>query len=276
MLQGFRVSNEDVPAVVDGPDKRIESLVGQVIAMLRSRDGRASHEGRTMPLDTARVAHTADRLIAAALSPEGDAIHTLAAALRVEGLGLDDVIDCVIPEAARELGRAWEDDRLSFVEVTLAMTRIQRFLRDAMVDVPRDDGGASILFALPEGEQHTLGGIVAVRQLRRMRCSACLCIGEKPRKVVELLHARRFDALFVSVATAEGLEVARELIRYVRAEYPQTLPVAVGGAVLCGTDHTTTNRVMARTGAAIVSNDLAAVLTALGLNAGREVRAHTP
>jgi hypothetical protein len=259
MLQGVSVLHEGRTNAVDHPGQRVESLVGQVIAMLRLRDE------RTQPISEARVAQLADRLIGASLGAEGDAIGALAVALRNEGIGVDILTDCVIPEAARELGRAWEDDRLSFVEVSLAMTRIQRLLRDAVFDGPQDGSGSSILFALPEGEQHTLGGLVAVRQLRRMRCSACLCIGEKPRRVVELLHARRFDALFVSVATAEGLEIARDLITSVRTGYPHELPVVVGGAVLCGTDPTTNDNMRAQTGATFVSNDLAATLRALNL-----------
>jgi methylmalonyl-CoA mutase cobalamin-binding subunit len=228
-----------------------------------------------MPLDEARLAPLADRIIAAGLSHETDAMAGVAAEMRAEGLSVDELTDGVIPEAARELGRAWEDDRLSFVEVTLAMTRIQRLLRDALFDVPQDGSGPSILFALPEGEQHTLGGLVAVRRLRRMHCSACLAIGEKSRKVVELLHARRFDALFVSVATIEGLEIARDLIANVRRAYAQALPVAVGGAILCGTDQVMAERVRTQTGAAVASNDLSAALCALNLSPLREVRAVT-
>ena len=269
MLQGFCVTHEELGAAVDGPDRRLEVLVGQVIATLRVRDGRA------MPLDDVRTAQIADRMIAACLARESDAMHTLAAVLQAEGVAPDDLTDCIIPVAARELGRAWEDDRLSFVEVTLAMTRIQRFLRDTLADVPEDGPGPSVLFALPEGEQHTLGGLLAVRQLRRMRCSVCLRIGEKARSVVELLHMRRFDALFISVATAEGLEIACDLIKSVRHGYPHPLPVAVGGAVLCGTDQATADRMQKRIGAEIVSNDLARALRVLKLAPQRDVRAVT-
>ena len=269
MLQGVAVLQDGRPVAAAAPTSRVESLVGQVIAMLRVR------EGRTMPLDKARVAPLADRVIAAGLANEPGAMAAVARDLRLEGLPLDDLTDLVIPEAARELGRAWEDDRLSFVEVTLAMTRIQRLLRDALFDVPQDGSGPSVLFALPEGEQHTLGGLVAVRQLRRMGCSACLAIGEKPHKVLDLLHLRRFDAMFVTVASIENLELARDLVAIVRDGYARALPVAVGGAVLCGTDQAAAERIRERTGAAIVTNDLAVALSALNLTPQRESRAET-
>lgn len=238
---------------------RVGALAGQVIAMLRGRDGRMTQQ------DEGRLARLADRLIAAALAPESDALPAVLAAFRREGVDGDAVCDLVMPLAARELGRAWEDDRLSFIDVSLGMVRMQRLLRDVLADPAQPGNGPSVLFILPEGEQHTLGALVAVRQLRRLGLPTMLSVGEKQRTIAEIVRTRRFDAAFVSIATAESLETARDLVTCLEVETAGTLPVVVGGALLCGTDRITADRVRAATGARLASNDLGMALSALGL-----------
>ncbi len=238
---------------------RVGALAGQVIAMLRGRDGRMMHQ------DEGRLASLADRLIAAALAPESDALPSMLAAFRREGVDADAVCDLVMPLAARELGRGWEDDRLSFVDVSLGMVRMQRLLRDRLTDIAQPTQGPSVLFILPEGEQHTLGALVAVRHLRRRGLPTTLLVGEKLRAIAEIVRTRRFDAAFVSIATAERLETAREVVACINTETAGTLPVVVGGALLCGMDQVTADGVRASSGARLASNDLGKVLAALGL-----------
>ncbi|MFN6977341.1 MAG: B12-binding domain-containing protein [Gemmobacter sp.] len=251
----------------DAPDDRFGALAGQVIALLRIRDEKA------MPLDDARLSRLADRLIAASLAHHADAVNALVVALRREGVDGDVLTDNVMPLAARELGEAWVDDRLSFVEVSLAMTRIQRLLRSTLVDAPQDGGLASILFILPEGEQHTLGGLICARQLRRAGYSVCLAIGETRSRIAEMLRERTYDAAFVSVATQERLESARELVTWMNTVAAGGLPVVVGGAVLCTADRSMADRVRAMTGARFASNDFQWVLDALHLSPAHVQRA---
>ena len=152
---------------------------------------------------------------------------------------------------------------MSFVEVTLVMTRMQRLLRETLSSSEREGARASVLFVLPEGEQHTLGALIAVQQLRRMGYGAMLAIGEKPARLAEMLRIRSFDVAFVSVSSSQALDSAREVITCLRHEAAEALPVVVGGALVCATSEATAEDLRRQLGAQMVSNDLAAAMDAM-------------
>lgn len=246
-------------------------LAGQVLAMLAARGGCGAgpRDAGGERLDNARLERLSDRVIAAGLSGAASALDDLVAEFRREGIGPVRLVDEVLPHAARELGRAWEDDRMSFVEVTLVMTRMQRLLRETLSWSAREGAKESVLFVLPEGEQHTLGALIAVQQLRRMGCGTMLCIGEKPARLAEMLRIRSFDVAFVSVSSWQALDSAREIITCLRHETAEALPVVLGGALVCETSEATTENLRRELGAQLVSNDVRAAMEAFRKTQGR-------
>lgn len=232
-------------------------LAGQVLAVLRGR------KGRNAALDPVRLERLGDRIIAAGLADAESALDDLVVCLRREGIDASRLVDEVLPHAARELGRAWEEDRMSFLEVALVMTRLQRVLRDRLMEPLRDGHGLNALFVLPEGEQHTFGGLVAVQQLRRMGHSAVLAIGERPERLGEMLRVRSFDVAFVSVSSWHALDSAREVVACVRRETADALPVVVGGALVCATNAEQTEELRALLGARMVTNELERAMDAV-------------
>jgi methanogenic corrinoid protein MtbC1 len=247
-------------------------LAGQVLAMLGARGGCGAgpRDAGGERLDDARLERLGDRVIAAGLSGAASALDDLVAEFRREGIGSVRLIDEVLPHAARELGRAWEDDRMSFVEVTLVMTRMQRLLRETLSSSEREGAQESVLFVLPEGEQHTLGALIAVQQLRRMGFGAMLCIGEKTSRLAEMLRIRHFDVAFVSVSSYQALDSARDAVKCLRRETADAMPVVVGGALVCGTSDAAAEDLRRQLGAQMVSNDLCAAMEAMCTNKGQQ------
>ena len=87
--------------------------------------------------------------------------------------------DIYIPEAARRLGKAWEDDALTFADVTRGTVRLQSIFRDISGDRASDARKTAhlcgaVLLLLPEKEHHMLGPLVVTGQLRRRGVSVCL------------------------------------------------------------------------------------------------------
>ncbi|MEM7530349.1 MAG: B12-binding domain-containing protein, partial [Pseudomonadota bacterium] len=78
---------------------------------------------------------------------------------RVEGASLENVYLDDLSEAARALGRLWDDDRISFVEVTLGTSRIYAIMRamSPRFHTPAKINRRSAVFASVPGETHTLG-----------------------------------------------------------------------------------------------------------------------
>ncbi len=91
-------------------------------------------------------------------------------ALLADGLPLESIFLDLLAPAARILGKRWEEDTLSFAEVTIALTKLQRLMRRlAAVSRPTGaavDRGAVLLTAVP-GEQHLFGVLMLEEFFRR-------------------------------------------------------------------------------------------------------------
>jgi MerR family transcriptional regulator, light-induced transcriptional regulator len=173
--------------------------------------------------------------------------------------------DIYIPEAARRLGLYWEEDKVTFADVTIGVARLQAILRDISADWAADDKtdgglGGAVLLLLAEKEHHTLGPLVLTGQLRRRGVSVCLQLASADSKWKFLLHERHFDGVIISVGWEGKLSATESLIKTLKQLTKGKLPIAVGGAVLTRNSDT-----IECIGADIVTNDLDKALTLFGL-----------
>ncbi|SIO50109.1 Methylmalonyl-CoA mutase, cobalamin-binding subunit [Rhodovulum sp. ES.010] len=227
----------------------VESLATQVLSALASRAGHAEHEIDGVVLEN----FCADIL-------KGDtAIRTDSVAdLRRQGIQIGTILDGYIPAAAREMGDRWCRDELSFADVTIGAARLQAILRELsapwMTDASMPVDAPNVMVVVPLEEFHTLGGMTATSQLRRMGISVCLCLGQSEDEVLQKAAARRFDMIAVSVSCRQKLDSARKLVKSLRRAVEGKVPIVVGGLVvdgaediraLTGADHATTDPVEA-------------------------------
>jgi methylmalonyl-CoA mutase cobalamin-binding subunit len=172
--------------------------------------------------------------------------------------------DHYIPAVARRLGQDWVDDCASFADVSIGTARLQAILRDIGSGWSADDDGArdgpAVLLLVPEGEQHTLGAMVVIGQLRRAGVSVCLRTAADTAGLRDLFAQRGFDAALISLACVERVALAAKLVKTLKDLSRNTLPVAAGGAVLLQDRDALTCL-----GADIVTNDLETALRSLGL-----------
>lgn len=213
------------------------------------------------------------RLIEAVQMNDTSLIEALKPDLRRSRITPAMLADIYIPEAARRLGKAWEDDVITFADVTIGTVRLQSILRDISSDWAADARktaglGGSILLLLPEKEHHTLGPLVLTGQLRRRGVSVCLQLATTGGEWKSLLRKRHFDGAIISVGWEGKLDAAAEIVKTIKQLTKGQLPVAVGGAVLARTDVT-----LICEGADIVTNNIDTALQALGLSSNTS-RAH--
>jgi methylmalonyl-CoA mutase cobalamin-binding subunit len=174
--------------------------------------------------------------------------------------------DVYVPAAARQLGCHWETDAMGFAEVSIASARLQALAR--AIGAQRDGEPAagpaavSLLLVVPQGEDHTLGAVVAAGQLRRLGLSVCLRLCPAAGEVAELVRTRSFDAVFLSLSCPEGIEPVRRLVASVRKLAGADLPLVVGGAIVLRHD-----RLVAATGADHATGDTLEALRFCGLSA---------
>lgn len=155
-------------------------------------------------------------------------------ALIAGGMSIEGVIASVLCSAARHLGLLWDSDRLSFVDVTVGLSRIQQLLRGygpafTAGAVPRGPG-YRILLALVPGGQHTLGLSVVEEYFRRAGWDVENEGAAPLRQILDRVHAEWFDAVGLSASGETSRDDIAATIALVRdaASNPR-LRVVVGG-----------------------------------------------
>lgn len=233
----------------------VSYFASQVVSMLAGRTSKAYSELRE-PLVVG--------LIAASLAGTRDAFAELLAEVRRSRISLAALADIYIPEAARRMGQSWHHDEMSWMDVTLGVGRMQSLLREIgnawSADQAGDTGHGTVMLILPDREQHTLGPMVAVGQMRRYGVSVCLRIAPSFEELRSLLTARRFDGILISVATKEKLPTVAKTVQFLKTVLNCPCPIVVGGAVMAKVEDPA-----ACTGADISSNDIGIALEAIGL-----------
>ena len=203
-------------------------------------------------------------LITAALSGKKDAFADLLRELKRARVSAAALADIYIPEAARRMGDAWQDDQMSWLDVSIGVGRMQSLLREIgtawAADQAGDTGHGTVLLIVPDREQHTLGPMVAMGQLRRFGVSVCLRIAPSSNELRSLMASRQFDGVLISIATKDKLDSVSKTVQFIKSVAANHMPIVVGGAVT-----TKVEDLAACTGADLASNDICAALEAIGL-----------
>ncbi len=90
--------------------------------------------------------------------------------LREHGMQLENVYLGLLSPVARQLGTMWETDRISFIDVTVALARLQSLVheltREECFGALQFDETRRIVLARAEGEQHAFGLLIVAEFLR--------------------------------------------------------------------------------------------------------------
>jgi methanogenic corrinoid protein MtbC1 len=170
------------------------------------------------------------------LGPDDAAAAAFVRDLLTDGVTVETIYLDLLAPAARELGHRWEDDECSFVDVTVAMGRLQRVLRE-LSQVFQADGGESpragqvLLTCLP-GEQHTLGLIMVAEFLIRDGFRVHVGAPWSESDLLTLVRTEWFDVVGFSAGCESRLStLKREIHRLRAASRNQHVQVLVGGQV---------------------------------------------
>jgi len=157
-------------------------------------------------------------------------------ALLDTGLDRGTLIDEIIPEVARGFGAAWCQSGHSFAEVTIAVARLQGWLRELEPGMPDADpfrrDAPEVLLVVPEGCQHTLGAMVALSRFRRLGALVRLSLGQDARTIGMQVRAQHFDMIALSAAGNEDLEFLANVINNARSGMGRVPRIVLGGAIL--------------------------------------------
>jgi MerR family transcriptional regulator, light-induced transcriptional regulator len=155
-------------------------------------------------------------------------------ALIAGGMTAEEVITDVLSTSARFLGTQWDEDRITFVDVTLGLSRLQQLLRAYgpafEADFAPKHVGQRILLASMPGEQHTFGLSVVEEFFRRDGWDVQ---SEAKMSRADLLGRARdewFDVIGLSVNVDESVSLLAALIKALRdVALNRHIRVIVGG-----------------------------------------------
>lgn len=151
-----------------------------------------------------------------------------------EGATVEAVYLDLLAPSARRLGEMWDADECDFVEVTVALGRMQRLLRDLSQVFLAESGHAepvgNVLLTCVPGEQHTLGIIMVGEFLIRDGWRVLVGAPWTDGDLLSMVGTEWYDVIGFSVGTEHRLSVLRRDIRRLKtASRNPNVQVMVGG-----------------------------------------------
>jgi methanogenic corrinoid protein MtbC1 len=155
--------------------------------------------------------------------------------LHKAGLSDDDIVDQIVPTAARRIGEMWLKDELTFAQVTISASRMQEMSRFLCGRNHAAIGGipfaGNALMIIPSDEQHTMGGFVAADQMRRQGLSVHMAIGQTREEIARTVAARQFSMIGISAASRHCLDAISAIVEQIKQD-PLHPPVILGGNLI--------------------------------------------
>jgi len=174
-----------------------------------------------------------DALAQALIASDLNAGKTLVANLYDVGVKVDNIYLDYLAAAAQRLGDWWDEDRLSFVEVTMGTSRIYSILRmlDKLSGHKPNMADKSAVFATVPGDTHTLGITMACDIFQRQGWDIELLIGLEHDDLIARIDKTDKVIIGVSAGGEHVLAKLAKLILAIRIHRPEVL-ILVSGAIV--------------------------------------------
>ncbi len=174
--------------------------------------------------------------VTAIRGPEDDLAVQYVRDLVATGTSIEAIYMDLLAPTARRLGTLWDSDECDFVEVTVAMGRIQRLLRELsqifLAEAGRSESVGNALLTCVPGEQHTLGVIIVAEFLLRDGWRVLVGAPWTESDLTAMVASESFDVIGFSVGCENRLASLKREIRRLRvASRNPRVRFMVGGKV---------------------------------------------
>lgn len=172
---------------------------------------------------------TIDAFCETLIQPGPDAALRFIEDRRAEGVTRREVYLGYIPLGARRLGRGWDEDEYSFLDVTYGTGHLYALMRALRAEAdsarPAYDARRCALFATVPGEEHGIGITVAADLFREAGWDIDLQTDTTHDALLAHVAGTRPDIIGLSLSTEERLDALVRLVVALRI----TLPSAIIG-----------------------------------------------
>jgi MerR family transcriptional regulator, light-induced transcriptional regulator len=180
----------------------------------------------TKPVDTPEDQHPLIRasdveaLVPAAVNEPAHMLLEHVEAIMRRGVSVEEIFVDLLAPVARLVGREWEEDRLDFIQVSMALWRLQEVLRQIAANTTRaeeSDASFSALFAPMPGDQHSFGTTMVHECFAIAGWDAELLVEASLQQLIETVAQQRYDLLGLTVSCDCNNDRLASLIRAVRS-----------------------------------------------------------
>lgn len=226
--QQIRLINKTLPAA------SVEAMAKEVVKRLAFRMPRAVDRS-DLPQQS-----DIDLLCAALLSKEEDTADKIILDARRDGVNIEVIYLGYLAGAARLLGKLWQEDKISFVDVTLGTGRLYRIIRGlrhvvaTVIKQGREERPA--MFALVPGETHSLGIEMATDLFRREGWEVDMFVGLDHDTLIEQSEERSYSAIVLVANSEQMIEPLTRVVLAMRITHP-TSHVIIAGNILSQFPH---------------------------------------
>jgi methylmalonyl-CoA mutase cobalamin-binding subunit len=175
----------------------------------------------------------------AAMANAGVPVAEINAYLRAQPLALTRRLS-LLEAAARRLGESWECDNLNFLDVTVAIGRLQSTFRRHVLGNPavplRHRGGSAMIVSAP-GDEHGFGLLFIEELFRAAGWSTVLAMPERPEDLLDRVLRRSSapDVVCISWSSGRLADSLETCLALLRKDFAGAI-IAGGGAALANAD----------------------------------------
>ncbi len=195
--------------------------------------------------------------------------------LVTRGMSINTILIDLLAPTARRLGVLWEEDRCTFVDVTMGLWRLQEALRELSGRMPALQRAAyaekRALFSSMPGEQHSFGTVIIEDVFRRDGWQTEILTQTEQPDLLAALADQSFDMAGLTVSCEVNIGRLPSLLKAMRSvSRNPRLVIMVGGHAFAA-DPEISLRVGADGTAADAQSALATASRLVATNACREV-----
>lgn len=174
-----------------------------------------------------------DRLTRALIGRDDQAGAVMVGELRESGMSVEEIYINHLSTVAAHLGELWNEDRISFMDVTLATSRIFGIMRaiGTQLSVRPALDQPSAIFAMVPGDEHTLGIKMATDLFRSEGWDITLLQSMDHDQLVERIDRADQVIIALSAGSETSLPALARLVVALRIHRPEVIIVLSGHIV---------------------------------------------
>lgn len=216
------------------PDAAVHQLAEEVVTQLITRLQPGDDPAAPPPQ------HEVDRFCDALLSDDEGAAMQIITRARKYGTPIETIYLGHLAGAARTLGRRWEEDRVSFLAMSVAAGRIFGIMRELRRSIAGERSLEAIdrqaLFVAVPEEEHTIGITMAADLFRSRGWRIDLKTGLTHEEIVDAAHGTPYRIIGISAGHPAMIPSLARLVVALRVTHPEAHILLSGQIVVLAPD----------------------------------------